>query len=160
VQREFDHIKLVSEQVVEFNYRPTACRQTCRMVVVRKNLSVEQGERVLFDDVRYFFFISNEWVAEALAGEAPDGETLGPGAGVQDVRERLRAAAVPGTADGTTADVPGAVVEPAPADLLPAGRSVALLRRGPLKSASGCADPCWLQREAKVPVRAAETSLG
>jgi len=29
------------------------------MVVVRKNLSVEQGEAVLFDDVRYFFYITN-----------------------------------------------------------------------------------------------------
>lgn len=67
VQREFDNIKLVSEQVAEFNYRPAACRQTYRMVVVRKNLSVEKGERVLFDDVRYFFSISNEWVDEADA---------------------------------------------------------------------------------------------
>ncbi len=66
VQREFDNIKLLSEQVAEFNYRPTACRQMYRMVVVRKNLSVEKGERVLFDDVRYFFFITNEWVDEAV----------------------------------------------------------------------------------------------
>ncbi len=28
------------------------------MVVVRKNLTVERGERALFDDVRYFFYIS------------------------------------------------------------------------------------------------------
>jgi hypothetical protein len=67
VQREFDNLKLVSEQVAEFNYRPTACRQTYRMVVVRKNLSVEKGERVLFDDVRYFFYITNEWVPETDA---------------------------------------------------------------------------------------------
>jgi hypothetical protein len=65
VRREFDNIKLQSEQVAEFNYQPTACRQTYRMVVVRKNLSVEKGERVLFDDVRYFFYITNEWVPEA-----------------------------------------------------------------------------------------------
>jgi hypothetical protein len=67
VQREFDNLKLVSEQVAEFNYRPTACRQSYRMVVVRKNLSVEKGERVLFDDVRYFFYITNEWVPETDA---------------------------------------------------------------------------------------------
>jgi hypothetical protein len=65
VQREFDNVKLVSEQVAEFNYRPTACRTTYRLVVVRKNLSVEKGERVLFDDVRYFFYLTNEWVPEA-----------------------------------------------------------------------------------------------
>jgi hypothetical protein len=40
VQRQFENIQLRSEQVAEFNYRPTACRETYRMVVVRKNLSV------------------------------------------------------------------------------------------------------------------------
>jgi len=28
------------------------------MVVLKKNLSVERGERVLFDDIRYFFYIT------------------------------------------------------------------------------------------------------
>jgi hypothetical protein len=67
VQREFENIKLVSEQVAEFNYRPTACRTTYRMVVVRKNLSVAKGERVLFDDIRYFFYLTNDWLPEAAA---------------------------------------------------------------------------------------------
>src|SRR5262245_2988537 len=35
------------------------------MVVVRKNLSVEKGECVLCDDVRYFFYLTNDWVSEA-----------------------------------------------------------------------------------------------
>src|SRR5262245_56528618 len=65
VRRGFANVKLVSEQVAEFNYRPTACRTTYRMVVVRKHLSVEKGERVLFDDVRYFFYLTNDWVSEA-----------------------------------------------------------------------------------------------
>jgi hypothetical protein len=64
-QRQFETLRLQSEEVAEFNYRPTACRQTYRMVVVRKNLSVEKGERRLFDDVRYFFYITNDWVSEA-----------------------------------------------------------------------------------------------
>ena len=57
--REFENLRLVSEDVAEFAYQPTACRKAYRMVVVRKNLSVEKGERVLFDDVRYFFYITN-----------------------------------------------------------------------------------------------------
>ena len=65
VRREFENIRLQSEQVAEFNYRPTACRTTYRMIVVRKNLSVAKGERVLFDDIRYFFYLSNDWVSEA-----------------------------------------------------------------------------------------------
>lgn len=64
VRREFDNRKLQSEQVAEFNYRPTACRTPYRMIVVRKNLSVAKGERVLFDDVRYFFYLTNDWVRE------------------------------------------------------------------------------------------------
>jgi hypothetical protein len=30
------------------------------MVVVRKNFTIEKGERRLFDDVRYFFYITND----------------------------------------------------------------------------------------------------
>ncbi len=57
--REFENIRLNSEHVAEFAYSPTKCRKTYRMVVLRKNLSVEKGEKRLFDEVRYFFFISN-----------------------------------------------------------------------------------------------------
>jgi hypothetical protein len=60
VQKEFQNIKLVSEHVAEFSYRPTACRRAYRMVVLRKNLSVEKGEQVLFDDLRYFFYLTND----------------------------------------------------------------------------------------------------
>jgi len=65
VRRGFENIKLRSEEVAEFNYRPTACRTTYRMVVLRKHLTREKGEVRLFDEVRYFFFITNEWVDEA-----------------------------------------------------------------------------------------------
>jgi hypothetical protein len=59
-EREFENIRLESEDVAEFEYRPTHCKKTYRMVVVRKNLSVEKGERRLFDEVRYFFYITND----------------------------------------------------------------------------------------------------
>ena len=60
VEREFRNLRLDSEDVAEFAYQPGACRRPYRMVVVRKNLSVERGERVLFDDVRYFFYLTND----------------------------------------------------------------------------------------------------
>jgi hypothetical protein len=66
-EREFKNIRLTSEDVASFAYRPTACRKTYRVVVVRKNLSVEKGEEVLFDDVRYFFYVTN--VMESPADE-------------------------------------------------------------------------------------------
>jgi len=59
-EREYKNICLESEQVSEFDYRPTHCQQTYRMVVVRKNLSVEKGEARLFDEIRYFFYITND----------------------------------------------------------------------------------------------------
>src|SRR5436190_14079239 len=44
-QRQFENIRLQSEEVTEMPYRPTACKQTYRLVIVRKNLSIEKGER-------------------------------------------------------------------------------------------------------------------
>jgi hypothetical protein len=64
VARGFENLKLRCEDVAEFNYRPTACRTTYRMVVVRKNISVEQGEQWLFDQVVYFFYLTNDWLSE------------------------------------------------------------------------------------------------
>jgi hypothetical protein len=58
-EREYLNRRLVSEQVAEFSYQPVACQKSYRVVVVRKNLSVERGERVLLEDVRYFFYITN-----------------------------------------------------------------------------------------------------
>jgi len=59
-EREFENIRLQSEQVAEFDYRPVHCKKIYRMVVVRKNLTIEKGETRLFDDVRYFFHITND----------------------------------------------------------------------------------------------------
>jgi Transposase DDE domain group 1 len=64
VEREFENKRLQSEEVAEFNYQPSACTETYRMVVVRKNISVEKGEKVLFDDIVYFFYLTNDWLAE------------------------------------------------------------------------------------------------
>lgn len=61
IERGYENIRLCSEDVAEFAYRPMKCCRTYRIVVLRKNLSVERGERVLFDDIRYFFYITNDW---------------------------------------------------------------------------------------------------
>ena len=63
-EREFLTLRLRSEQVAEFNYRPSACAETYRMVVVRKNISREKGEARLFDEVRHFFYLTNDWVSD------------------------------------------------------------------------------------------------
>ena len=56
----YENIRLHSEHVAEFAYRPTKCARDYRMIVVRKNLTVEKGEIHLFDDVRYFFYVTND----------------------------------------------------------------------------------------------------
>jgi hypothetical protein len=60
VERGFRNTRLKSEDVAEFAYQPGACRRPYRMIVVRKNLSVEAGEWVLFDDIRYLYYLTND----------------------------------------------------------------------------------------------------
>jgi len=67
VEREFQNLRLEAEAVAEFPYQPKACRQTYRMVVVRKNISVERGEHRLIDQVRYFFYLTNDRETQAAA---------------------------------------------------------------------------------------------
>ena len=59
-QRELENIRLVCEDVAEFDYQPTKCRKSYRVIVVRKNLSREKGDLMLYDEVRYFFYITND----------------------------------------------------------------------------------------------------
>jgi hypothetical protein len=66
-ERQFKNTRLVSEQVAELAYKPTACRNTYRLIVVRKNLTVEKGQLRLFDDYRYFFYLTNDWTSSAAA---------------------------------------------------------------------------------------------
>jgi len=67
VARDFKNLRLEAEAVAEFSYTPTACRHPYRMVVVRKNISVEKGEQRLFDEIRYFFYVTND--GETAAAE-------------------------------------------------------------------------------------------
>lgn len=50
---EVQKLRLVGEEIVEVEYQPTVCKRPYRLVILRKNLSVEKGGRWLFDDWRY-----------------------------------------------------------------------------------------------------------
>jgi hypothetical protein len=81
IAHEYENIRLVSEDVAQFDYRPCGCKCFYRVVVVRKNLSVEKGELTLYDDIRYFFYITNLRVESAdqivlLANDRCDQENL------------------------------------------------------------------------------------
>ena len=58
-EKGFENIVLVGEDLAEIEYRPAACARRYRLIILRKNLSVQRGERELFEQVRYFFYLSN-----------------------------------------------------------------------------------------------------
>src|SRR5207244_1526094 len=58
-ERGFFNQRLESEQVAKFEYQPDKYQKSYRMMALRKNLSMEQNELVLFDKIRYFFYITN-----------------------------------------------------------------------------------------------------
>jgi hypothetical protein len=66
-EREFENLHLLKEDVAEFNYSPTKCKETYRIVAIRKLISVERGQQMLFSEYRYFFYITNLPTTEASA---------------------------------------------------------------------------------------------
>jgi hypothetical protein len=57
---------LTGESVAQIDYQPNKCKKAYRLVIVRKNISVQKGEQVLFDDLRYFFYITNHCGVNAM----------------------------------------------------------------------------------------------
>ena len=57
--RRFKVLRPAAEDVCEFDYRPGKCKRDYRVVALRKDLSVERGEDVLFHEHRWFFYITN-----------------------------------------------------------------------------------------------------
>jgi hypothetical protein len=58
-ERELRNLYLVKEDVAEFDYRPCACSRDYRVVVVRKLITHERGQKLLFPEHRFFFYITN-----------------------------------------------------------------------------------------------------
>ncbi len=71
-QNGYKNLKLNSEEVVDFDYTPTKCKKRYRVVALRKNITVAKGELALFDEIRYFFYITNDrkMTAEEVVREA------------------------------------------------------------------------------------------
>ena len=80
-ERQFQNLRLTGEEVAEFEYRPTACQKTYRLIVVKKHLDVTQGQSLLFHDYRYFFYLTNDRESSSaeivlLANDRCDQENL------------------------------------------------------------------------------------
>jgi hypothetical protein len=80
-ERGFKNFVLQWEDVAEFEYRPTRCKQAYRMIALRKKISVEKGQEKLFEQYVYFFYITNDRKSSAeqivfLANDRCDQENL------------------------------------------------------------------------------------
>lgn len=58
-EKEYRNLHLLQEDIAEFDYSPVKCKQNYRIVAVRKHISVERGQQVLFTEYKYFFYITN-----------------------------------------------------------------------------------------------------
>ena len=58
-QKEYLNFHLEKEEVAEFDYQPSACETTYRMVVLKKTITAERGQKLLYPETRYFFYITN-----------------------------------------------------------------------------------------------------
>ena len=60
VDREYTNLVLKSEDVAEFDYQPTACSQSYRMIVIRKHIDEMKGQKLLLNKERFLFYITND----------------------------------------------------------------------------------------------------
>jgi hypothetical protein len=94
-ERQYETLKLIGEEVAEFEYRPVACKKAYRVVVLRKKLVVEKGQMWLFEPDRYFFYLTNDRTTPAseivfLANDRCDQENL-----IAQLKSGVKALAMP-----------------------------------------------------------------
>jgi Transposase DDE domain group 1 len=94
-ERQFETLKLIGEEVAEFEYKPVACKKAYRVVVLRKKLVVEKGQLWLFEPDRYFFYLTNDRTTPAseivfLANDRCDQENL-----IAQLKSGVKALAMP-----------------------------------------------------------------
>jgi hypothetical protein len=64
-ERAFETLRLAHEDIADWDYQPHACAREYRLIIVRKNISREKGELRLFDEIRYFFYLTNDYESTA-----------------------------------------------------------------------------------------------
>ncbi len=66
-ERGYRHLELEHEEYTEFAYRPRKCKRDYRLVVLRKTISVMEGQALLIPEIRYHFYITNAPKSELTA---------------------------------------------------------------------------------------------
>ncbi len=69
MEREYYNQHLCREDIAEFDYRPGKCKVPFRIVVLRKIITHERGQRLLYAEHRYLFYITNTDVPAARVAE-------------------------------------------------------------------------------------------
>jgi hypothetical protein len=59
IEREYQDFKLISEDVAEIPYTPRKARGEYRMVILRKAINVEKGQRLIESKIKYHFYVTN-----------------------------------------------------------------------------------------------------
>jgi len=59
-ERGYLNLRLEREDVADFDHRPNKTRHTYRIVVVKKTIVEERGQRCLAQRYRYFFYVTND----------------------------------------------------------------------------------------------------
>ncbi len=59
-KRKFKRITTTAEDVTDCQYQPGKCKKPYRLIILRKTVTVLQGELNLFEDIRYLFYITND----------------------------------------------------------------------------------------------------
>jgi hypothetical protein len=59
-ERGYLNKRVLAEDTVDFEYKPRRARKTYRIVVLRKLIVEERGQRTIAQDFRYFFYITND----------------------------------------------------------------------------------------------------
>ena len=60
IERGYKNLTLEHEDIAEVEYKPTKCEKSYRLVMLRKTISVKRGQELLFPEIRYFFYITND----------------------------------------------------------------------------------------------------
>jgi hypothetical protein len=60
-EKGYKDLRVKSEAVAEFEHQPSKCEKSYRVIVLRKELETYKGEQLLFEEYRYFLYITNDW---------------------------------------------------------------------------------------------------
>jgi len=59
-ERGYLNKRLIAEDTAEFEHKPSRANKSYRIVVLRKLIVEERGQRTLSNDFRYFFYVTND----------------------------------------------------------------------------------------------------